>query len=140
MEKGLRKIINLLVLLLWVLLFLRVFMICLSYRDDIPGVMYYMFRQLVYTVSWMSLLVFFQNYIGAGVILYEIYIEKMKTISFWTMVVSAIRLVVSLVYFWPVVSYKVWPSLYNVLEILVWLCITVFFFLYWREKSNAVKK
>lgn len=99
-----------------------------------------MFRQLVYTVSWMSLLVFFQNYIGAGVILYEKYIEKMKTISFWTMVVSAIRLVVSLVYFWPVVSYKVWPSLYNVLEILVWLCITVFFFLYWREKSNAVKK
>jgi hypothetical protein len=64
-------------------------------------------------------------------------LKKMKKIAFWTMVISAIRVLVSLKYNWPLLSYKVWPSVYNVLELAVWLLITAFFYLYWRKMSKA---
>jgi len=109
----------------------------LSYKEGMPDLVYYMFRQTVYTLSWISLLVFFLNYGQSGNALMEIYLKRMKKIAFWTMVISAARLLVSLVYNWPLLSYRVWPSVYNVLEIAVWLLITVFFYLYWRKMSKA---
>ncbi|MBR6190792.1 MAG: hypothetical protein IKQ68_01310 [Prevotella sp.] len=135
MNKKLQKIKEWLVLLLLALLALRVFMICLSYKDA-PGQDYYLFRQVVYTISWLSIFVFFSNYQGTAAIM-EKYIKKMKTITFFTMLASALRLAVSVVYLWPLVSYKVWPSLYNVLEIAVWVLITLFFYFYWRKMSKA---
>ena len=122
-------------ILLLLLLLLRVFMICLSYRE-VPGQNYYLFRQVVYTISWLSIFVFFSNYQGTAAIM-EKYIKKMKTVTFYTMLASALRLVVSVVYLWPLVSYKVWPSVYNVLETTVWVLITMFFYFYWRKMSKA---
>lgn len=122
-------------ILLLALLVLRVFMICLSYKDA-PEQYYYLFRQVVYTISWLSIFVFFSNYQGTAAIM-EKYIKKMKTITFYAMLASAFRLVVSVVYMWPLVSYKVWPSLYNVLETTVWVLITLFFYFYWRKMSKA---
>lgn len=122
-------------ILLLALLVLRVFMICLSYKDA-PEQYYYLFRQVVYTISWLSIFVFFSNYQGTAAIM-EKYIKKMKTVTFYTMLASALRLVVSVVYMWPLVSYNVWPSLYNVLETTVWVLITLFFYFYWRKMSKA---
>ena len=122
-------------ILLLLLLLLRVFMIWLSYREA-PGQNYYLFRQVVYTISWLSIFVFFSNYQGTAAIM-EKYIKKMKTVTFYTMLASALRLVVSVVYLWPLVSYKVWPSVYNVLETTVWVLITMFFYFYWRKMSKA---
>lgn len=122
-------------ILLLALLVLRVFMICLSYKDA-PEQYYYLFRQVVYTISWLSIFVFFSNYQGTAAIM-EKYIKKMKTITFYAMLASALRLVVSVVYMWPLVSYNVWPSLYNVLETTVWVLITLFFYFYWRKMSKA---
>ena len=53
------------------------------------------------------------------------------------MVISAARVLVSLAYNWPLLSYRVWPSVYNVLELAVWLLITAFFYLYWRKMSKT---
>ncbi len=137
MKKKLIAVKNWLVLLLGVLLVVRVYMMLLSYKEGMPGLWYYMFRQTVYTVSWLSLLVFFMNHGQKSNALLEIYLKKMKKIAFWTMVISAIRVLVSLKYNWPLLSYKVWPSVYNVLELAVWLLITAFFYLYWRKMSKA---
>ena len=137
MKKKLIAVKNWLVLLLGVLLVVRVYMMLLSYKEGMPGLWYYMFRQTVYTVSWLSLLVFFMNHGQKSNALLEIYLKKMKKIAFWTMVLSAIRVLVSLKYNWPLLSYKVWPSVYNVLELAVWLLITAFFYLYWRKMSKA---
>lgn len=137
MKKKLIAVKNWLVLLLGVLLVVRVYMMLLSYKEGMPGLWYYMFRQTVYTVSWLSLLVFFMNHGQKSNALLEIYLKKMKKIAFWTMVISAVRVLVSLKYNWPLLSYKVWPSVYNVLELAVWLLITAFFYLYWRKMSKA---
>lgn len=137
MKKKLIAVKNWLVLLLGVLLVVRVYMMSLSYKEGMPGLWYYMFRQTVYTVSWLSLLVFFMNHGQKSNALLEIYLKRMKKIAFWTMVISAIRVLVSLKYNWPLLSYKVWPSVYNVLELAVWLLITAFFYLYWRKMSKA---
>lgn len=137
MKKKLIAVKNWLVLLLGVLLVVRVYMMLLSYKEGMPGLWYYMFRQTVYTVSWLSLLVFFMNHGQKSNALLEIYLKRMKKIAFWTMVISAIRVLVSLKYNWPLLSYKVWPSVYNVLELAVWLLITAFFYLYWRKMSKA---
>lgn len=137
MKKKLIAVKNWLVLLLGILLVVRVYMMLLSYKEGMPGLWYYMFRQTVYTVSWLSLLVFFMNHGQKSNALLEIYLKKMKKIAFWTMVISAIRVLVSLKYNWPLLSYKVWPSVYNVLELAVWLLITAFFYLYWRKMSKA---
>ena len=137
MQKKLIIVKNWLVLLLGILLLVRLYMMMLSYKEGMPNLGYYMFRQTVYTLSWISLLVFFLNYGQSGNALMEIYLKRMKKIAFWTMVISAARLLVSLVYNWPLLSYRVWPSVYNVLEIAVWLLITVFFYLYWRKMSKA---
>jgi hypothetical protein len=137
MQKKLIIVKNWLVLLLGILLLVRLYMMMLSYKEGMPDLGYYMFRQTVYTLSWISLLVFFLNYGQSGNALMEIYLKRMKKIAFWTMVISAARLLVSLVYNWPLLSYRVWPSVYNVLEIAVWLLITVFFYLYWRKMSKA---
>ena len=137
MKKKLIAVKNWLVLLLGVLLVVRVYMMLLSYKEGMPGLWYYMFRQTVYTVSWLSLLVFFMNHGQKSNALMEIYLKRMKKIAFWTMVISAIRVLVSLKYNWPLLSYKVWPSVYNVLELAVWLLITAFFYLYWRKMSKA---
>lgn len=137
MKKKLIAVKNWLVLLLGVLLVVRVYMMLLSYKEGMPGLWYYMFRQTVYTVSWLSLLVFFMNHGQKSNALLEIYLKRMKKIAFWTMVISTIRVLVSLKYNWPLLSYKVWPSVYNVLELAVWLLITAFFYLYWRKMSKA---
>ena len=137
MKKKLIAVKNWLVLLLGVLLVVRVYMMLLSYKEGMPGLWYYMFRQTVYTVSWLSLLVFFMNHGQKSNALLEIYLKRMKKIAFWTMVISAIRVLVSLKYNWPLLSYKVWPSVYNVLELAVWLLITAFCYLYWRKMSRA---
>lgn len=137
MKKKLIAVKNWLVLLLGVLLVVRVYMMLLSYKEGMPGLWYYMFRQTVYTLSWLSLLVFFMNHGQKSNALLEIYLKRMKKIAFWTMVISAIRVLVSLKYNWPLLSYKVWPSVYNVLELAVWLLITAFFYLYWRKMSKA---
>ncbi|MBR4269440.1 MAG: hypothetical protein IKQ47_06630 [Prevotella sp.] len=137
MKKKLIAVKNWLVLLLGILLVVRVYMMLLSYKEGMPGLWYYMFRQTVYTVSWLSLLVFFMNHGQKSNALLEIYLKKMKKIAFWTMVISAVRVLVSLKYNWPLLSYKVWPSVYNVLELAVWLLITAFFYLYWRKMSKA---
>lgn len=137
MKKKLIAVKNWLVLLLGVLLVVRVYMMLLSYKEGMPGLWYYMFRQTVYTVSWLSLLVFFMNHGQKSNALLEIYLKRMKKIAFWTMVISAVRVLVSLKYNWPLLSYKVWPSVYNVLELAVWLLITAFFYLYWRKMSKA---
>ena len=137
MKKKLIAVKNWLVLLLGVLLVVRVYMMLLSYKEGMPGLWYYMFRQTVYTVSWLSLLVFFMNHGQKSNALLEIYLKRMKKIAFWTMVISAIRVLVSLKYNWPLLSYKVWPSVYNVLELAVWLLITAFFYFYWRKMSKA---
>ena len=137
MKKKLIAVKNWLVLLLGVLLVVRVYMMLLSYKEGMPGLWYYMFRQTVYTVSWLSLLVFFMNHGQKSNALLEIYLKRMKKIAFWTMVISAIRVLVSLKYNWPLLSYKVRPSVYNVLELAVWLLITAFFYLYWRKMSKA---
>ena len=137
MKKKLIAVKNWLVLLLGVLLVVRVYMMLLSYKEGMPGLGSYMFRQTVYTVSWISLLVFFMNHGQKSNALLEIYLKRMKKIAFWTMVISAIRVLVSLKYNWPLLSYKVWPSVYNVLELAVWLLITAFFYLYWRKMSKA---
>lgn len=136
-QNSLSVVKNWLILLLGALLILRIYMMILSYKEGMPGLWYYMFRQTVYTVSWLSLLVFFMNQGQKSNALVEIYLKKMKKIAFWTMIISAIRVLVSLKYNWPLLSYKVWPSVYNVLELAVWLLITVFFYLYWRKMSKA---
>ena len=137
MRKKLTAVKNWLALLLGILLLVRGYMMVLSYKEGMPGLEYYMFRQTVYTVSWLSLLVFFLNYGQSGNALVEIYLKRMKKIAFWTMVISAARVLVSLAYNWPLLSYRVWPSVYNVLELAVWLLITAFFYLYWRKMSKA---
>lgn len=67
-------------------------------------------------------------------------IIKMKNIAFWTMIICVLRIIVSVFYYWPIVSPLIWPTLHNILEIVVWAMLAIFFGCYWLIRVKQEKE
>lgn len=125
---------TLLSIVLIVLFVLRLLMMYLS--ADLGSS--YLVRQSIYTIAWLSLLLFFHNYVMIEVDEYPVKedIQTMKKMTFLAMLACLCRVVTTVIYRWPIVTIEFFVSVNNILEIAAWSLLTIFFFAYWRMKCK----
>lgn len=125
---------TLLTIVLALLFLLRLLMMYLS--ADLGAT--YLIRQSIYTIVWLTLLLFFHNYVMIEVDKHPVKedIHTMKIMTFFAMLACLGRVVTTLIYRWPLVTIEIFTSINNILEIAAWALLTVFFFAYWRMKCK----
>lgn len=129
---GLTKTIA--VPLIMLLVLLRLCMLVLTEDAD----MFYFVRHGIYTVTWLAVAYFMFHcsmYMHRRSFAKE-EIRYMKQIAFWAMIACVARIIVSTIYYWPIVTVEVWPSAHCVLELSVWAILALFFGSYWRIRAE----
>lgn len=127
-----------LVPLIVLLILLRVGMMWLTVEYSIE----YMLRQILYTITWAAV-AYFLSYCSMleSADLFEISeLRYMKHIAYLAALACAVRVIVTVVCFWPLISYAVWPSAYNIVEIIVWGLLGTFFFCYARMRAKQERR
>lgn len=138
---------NLLILTLVALVLVRVVMMVLSasyWESTTSSLLWYLTRHSVYTLAWLSIAVFAANFtLKSTENLMNIQIQQMVNSAFWATLACLARVVVTgghLVSIWGEIWGRPWIMAHNLLDLVVWVLLTLFFYRYYKIKKKQQQK